>query len=227
MQAVDVWGELGAVRGLGGGPISQRGLGCFAVSQSVGDGEAGVSFQLGEHHQHLPVQRWHAVDGLEASSCGHYVEAVSAVTGDVEVVFRVAVLHHHDKPRPAVGQVVACHAFAPLVSLAFVFRQEDDGVCQRGGSRLHLLHHHLSGAVDGKDVAGEVLAWASGSSTGGTGDGCGWTSRRAYIHLPVVEGAADDSVLPRLQHHITANKLLHCSLAVRQQAAQSQLVSAP
>lgn len=55
MQAVNVRGELGAVGGLGGGPVAQRGLGCLAVSQAVGDGEAGVSFQLGKHHQHLPA----------------------------------------------------------------------------------------------------------------------------------------------------------------------------
>lgn len=62
----------------------------------------------------VPVQRRYAVDGLEAAACGHHIEAVSAVTGDVEVVFGVAVLHHHDEPRPAVGQVVARHAFAAL-----------------------------------------------------------------------------------------------------------------
>lgn len=62
----------------------------------------------------VPVQRRYAVYGLEAAACGHHIEAVSAVTGDVEVVFGVAVLHHHDEPRPAVGQVVARHALAAL-----------------------------------------------------------------------------------------------------------------
>lgn len=46
MQAVNVRGQLGAVGGLGGGPVSEGGLGGLAVSQAVGDGEAGVSFQL-------------------------------------------------------------------------------------------------------------------------------------------------------------------------------------
>lgn len=54
MQAVDVRGELGAVRGFGGRPVAQGGLRGFAVSQTMRDGEAGVSFQLGEHHQNLP-----------------------------------------------------------------------------------------------------------------------------------------------------------------------------
>ena len=60
------------------------------------------------------MQRRDAVDGLEAAARGHHIEAVSAVAGDVEVVFGVAVLHHHDEPRPAVGQVVARHALAAL-----------------------------------------------------------------------------------------------------------------
>lgn len=56
--------------------------------------------------------------------------------------------------------------------------------------------------------------------------GSGWTPRAADIHLPVVEGAADNSILPWLQHHITADKFLHRSLAVGHQAAQSELVAA-
>lgn len=60
------------------------------------------------------MQRRDAVDGLEAAARGHHIEAVSAVAGDVEVVFRVAVLHHHDEPCPAVGQVVAGHALTAL-----------------------------------------------------------------------------------------------------------------
>lgn len=55
MQAVNVRSELRAVGGLGGGPVAQRRLGRFAVSQAVGDGEAGVPLQLGQHHQHLPA----------------------------------------------------------------------------------------------------------------------------------------------------------------------------
>lgn len=62
----------------------------------------------------VPVQRWYAVYGLEAAACGYHVEAVSAVTGDVEVVLGVAVLNYHDEPRPAMGQVVTCHAFTAL-----------------------------------------------------------------------------------------------------------------
>lgn len=59
-----------------------------------------------------------------------------------------------------------------------------------------------------------------------TPTGCGWASCTADVHLPVVEGAAHNGVLPRLQHHITADKLLHSPLAVSQQATQSQLVAA-
>lgn len=63
---------------------------------------------------HAPVQRRYAVNGLQAAARRHHIEAVSAVTGDVEVVLGVAVLHHHDEPRPAVGQVVARHSLAAL-----------------------------------------------------------------------------------------------------------------
>lgn len=42
----------------------------------------------------------------------------------------------------------------------------------------------------------------------------------------MIEGAADNGVLPRLQHDIAADKFLHRSLAVSQQASQSQLVAA-
>lgn len=62
----------------------------------------------------VPVQRRYAVNGLEAATRRHHIEAVSAVTGDVEVVFGVAVLHHHDEPCPAVGQVVARHSLTAL-----------------------------------------------------------------------------------------------------------------
>lgn len=56
------------------------------------------------------------------------------------------------------------------MSFAFVFCEEDDGVGQRGGGRLHLLHHHLSGAVDSQNVAGEVLAGPPCRSAGGARD---------------------------------------------------------
>lgn len=59
-----------------------------------------------------------------------------------------------------------------LVSFPFVFSEVNDGVCQRGGARLHLLHHHLPGAVDGQDVAGEVLAGPPHCATGRAGN---WT----------------------------------------------------
>lgn len=47
-----------------------------------------------------------------------------------------------------------------------------------------------------------------------------------HVRLPVVEGTADHGVLSWLQHHVAAHKLLHGTLAVRQQAAQGQLVPA-
>lgn len=59
-----------------------------------------------------------------------------------------------------------------------------------------------------------------------TPTGRGWTSRPADVHLPVVEGAAHHGVLPRLQHDVAADELLHRSLAVGQQAAQGELVAA-
>ncbi len=43
------------------------------------------------------------------------------------------------------------------MSLSLVLRQQDDGVGECGGCGLHLLHHHLSGAVDGQDVPWEIL----------------------------------------------------------------------
>lgn len=52
------------------------------------------------------------------------------------------------------------------MSFPFVFCEEDDGVGQCGGSRFNLLHHHLSGAVDGEDVAREVLAGPSCCTAG-------------------------------------------------------------
>lgn len=62
----------------------------------------------------IPVQRRDTVNSLQTATCRHHIEAVSAVTGDMEVVFRVAVLHHHNEACPAVGQIVACHSFTAL-----------------------------------------------------------------------------------------------------------------
>ena len=93
----------------------------------------------------------------------------------------VSVLHHDDKPRPAVGQVVTGHPLPPLredglrlvtavkvqeyskstrgelslrylVSFSFSLRQLDDGVGDGGAGGAHLLHHHQSGAVDRQHV---------------------------------------------------------------------------
>lgn len=47
-QSRTVCGRLGRT------PVPQRGLDGLAVSQPVGDGEASVSLQLGQNHQHLP-----------------------------------------------------------------------------------------------------------------------------------------------------------------------------
>lgn len=72
--------------------------------------------------------------------------------------------------------LVRCGSEAPyLVSFPFVFREVNDGVRQCGGARLHLLHHHLPGAVDGQDVAGEVLAGSPHCPAGRAGN---WTRRR-------------------------------------------------
>lgn len=62
----------------------------------------------------LPVQWWHAVLGFQAAPCRHHVEAVCAVTLDVQVGFGVPVFHHHNETRPAVRQVVAGHPLATL-----------------------------------------------------------------------------------------------------------------
>lgn len=76
----------------------------------------------------LPVQRRYAVDGLEAATRRHHIEAVSAVAGDVEVVFGVAVFHHHNEPCPAVGQVVARHSLTALRTHTHAYKHN-----QRGG----------------------------------------------------------------------------------------------
>ncbi len=62
----------------------------------------------------LPVQRRHAVDGLQAAAGRHHIEAVRTVTWHMEVVLWVTVLHDDDKPRPPVSQIVACHSFPTL-----------------------------------------------------------------------------------------------------------------
>lgn len=64
------------------------------------------------------------------------------------------------------GCFIASLSVSHLMSFPFVFCEEDDGVGQCRGSSFHLLHHHLSGAIDGEDVAGEVLAGPSHCSTG-------------------------------------------------------------
>lgn len=65
-----------------------------------------------------PVQRRDAVDGFEAAACRHHIEAVAAVTGHVQVVSGVSVLHHDDEPRPAVSQVVTGHPLPTLTHTA-------------------------------------------------------------------------------------------------------------
>ena len=61
-----------------------------------------------------PVQRRDAVQGFEAAARRHHVEAVAAVTGHVQVMSRVPVFHHDDKPRPSMRQVVAGHPLSTL-----------------------------------------------------------------------------------------------------------------
>lgn len=53
MQASDLRSEWGAVGTPGGRPVAEEGLGCLAVCQAVGDGEASVPLQLGQDHQDL------------------------------------------------------------------------------------------------------------------------------------------------------------------------------
>lgn len=61
------------------------------------------------------MQRRDAVDGLKAASCGHHIEAVSAVAGNMEVVFMVAIFHHNNEPSPSMSQVVTRHTFTSLL----------------------------------------------------------------------------------------------------------------
>lgn len=51
--------------------------------------------------------------------------------------------------QPRGGQALPCAIHTHLMALALVLGQQDDGICQRGGLSLHLLHHHQAGAVDG------------------------------------------------------------------------------
>ena len=78
-------------------------------------------------HAPLPVQRRYAVDGLEAATRRHHIEAVSAVAGDVEVVFGVAVFHHHNESCPAVSQVVARHSLAALRTHTHAYKHSRRG----------------------------------------------------------------------------------------------------
>lgn len=57
MQACRLCAESRTVCGPRGAPVTQRGLSGLAVSQPVRDGEAGVSLQLRQNHQHLPERR--------------------------------------------------------------------------------------------------------------------------------------------------------------------------
>lgn len=69
------------------------------------------------------MQRRDTVHCLQAASCRHHVEAVAAVTRNMQVVLGVPVLHHDDEAGPAVGQVVAGH---PLSALRTEKRQAED-----------------------------------------------------------------------------------------------------
>lgn len=69
------------------------------------------------------------------------------------------------------------------MSFAFIFCEEDYGISQRSCSRFHLLHHHLSGAVDSQDVAGEVLAGPPRCSAGRTRNWEGDRNIRLYWKL--------------------------------------------
>lgn len=54
MQTCCLGAESWTVCCLCGTPVPQRGLGSLPMSQPVCDGEAGVSLQLRQNHQHLP-----------------------------------------------------------------------------------------------------------------------------------------------------------------------------
>lgn len=70
-----------------------------------------------------------------------------------------------------------------LVSFSFVFSEQDDGVGQCGGRGIHLLHHHLPGAVDGQDVTRGVLAGPTSRSAGGARD---WGEEETNVSISVV-----------------------------------------
>lgn len=57
MESSNLRCEQRVVGAFRGHPVVEEGLGGFAVRQAVGDGEAGVTLQLGEDHQHLPVEK--------------------------------------------------------------------------------------------------------------------------------------------------------------------------
>lgn len=57
MQTGCLRAQSWTVGGPGGTPVPQRGLGSLPVSQPVCDGEAAVSLQLRQNHQHLPERR--------------------------------------------------------------------------------------------------------------------------------------------------------------------------
>lgn len=65
-----------------------------------------------------PVQGRDAVLCFEAATRGDDIEAVGAVTLDVQVGLGVPVLHHHDEPCPAVCQIVARHPLTALQQMA-------------------------------------------------------------------------------------------------------------
>lgn len=65
-------------------------------------------------------------------------------------------------------KVLVVSVFWHLMSLSLVLRQQDDGIGECGGRGLHLLHHHLSGAVNGQNVPWEILTGSA--SICGAGD---------------------------------------------------------
>lgn len=89
------------------------------------------------------MQWRNAVDGLQTATCRHHIETVSAVTGDVEVVFWVAVLHHHDEAGPSVGQVVARHSFTALGALTTDAIRHAEDACIRCDDLLLSTQYRL------------------------------------------------------------------------------------
>lgn len=68
MQTCCLSTEGWAVSGLGGTPVTQRGLSSLAVSEPVGDGEPRVSLQLRQNHQHLPEREKRSLSAVHPSS---------------------------------------------------------------------------------------------------------------------------------------------------------------